>query len=252
MIIYLETGLIGDSLATLPAVWEQVQNEKVFLKSQNKEVSSFLPSHMNLVHVDEIESAADITLNASHTFSRCIGNGEHMSQGHFFFLGLPIPQEVPTIEFALHPTKEAVGFDFLVAAGSNSDSNNNKKWPFENWQVVIDWLREQGYTVGSLSGGSEADPIFSNCVNIMGQSLHDVANEILNVKLAVLTVDNGISHLTRMLKAPHVLIYPQCLPLHFVGNKDALTIRGEPLHIKIDDVENLINQMIEKHVLLHK
>jgi ADP-heptose:LPS heptosyltransferase len=62
------------------------------------------------------------------------------------------------------------------------------------------------------------------------------------VKKAVLSVDNGISHLTHFIGVPHLLLYPQCLPDQWVNNpnKNAVSVKDEPVNFHGDRIIKLI------------
>jgi ADP-heptose:LPS heptosyltransferase len=249
-----QNGLLGDALSCLPAIWEKVQHEKVYLVSRHSEVAHLLPTHTNLKIIDTMKDLYEIPqepvryLHCVKNFDAHYSNGIHMAQGNYSFLDLPIPPEVPTVPLQVKRPNYANDFnqtyDFIISANSRSDSQNNKLWPFERWQEIINWLLASGYTVAALTSGRKDEHYFNNLDGeANGLSLKEVGGiYIKQVKKAVISIDNGISHFTRMLGAPHILLYPQCLPRSWVNNPNSncLILQKDPLQLTVDEVKSLI------------
>jgi ADP-heptose:LPS heptosyltransferase len=257
MIIININGLLGDALSTLPAIWAAAEkNEHVYLASQNFEVSCLLPPSDKITHIknlNEIFGINNLTneriyiLDASRNFNHHCGAGIHMSQGHFKFLDLPLPTEVPTVKLHIEP-KEVESFDFIISMYSRSDDHNNKLWPLDRWAEIIDWLVSQGYSVATIGSGSHEEEILPNSPHhIHGRGLNEVANYLLTVKKALLSPDNGLSHFARILGVRHLLLYPTCLPSTWVSNpnENALMYRKAPLEITVEEVKEQINNLLK-------
>jgi len=255
MIILNKNGLLGDALSTLPAIWQAINtHEHVYLASEFPEVAHLLPEHPHLHHIETLYNlfkVPDLTnepiriLDAGRNMAEHCVSGFHMVQGHFKYLDFPIPTHgVPNVTLDIISTMDTP-YDFIVSPYSRSDHENNKLWPLDRWQVIIDWLREQNYSVAVVGSGRDDEPPFKNLSGeIIGYSLHDVAWQLKNVRKAVLSIDNGISHLTRIVESSHILLYPECLPTTWVSNPKALTLKCNPLHLAPENVKELITRVL--------
>ena len=253
MIILNYNSLLGDSLSTLPAIWQLAQTNRVYLATILPEVTAIIPDNPNITHIhtiQDISAIADLDqericiLDASKNFHEFCSHATHMVQGYFKYAGLPIPTDFPTLPLNLETDDTIEPYDFLISAGSRSDHMNNKLWPYDRWQQVIDYLTAQGYRVAVLISARPEEHIFTGVDHIKGQPLKKVGGYIKTVKKAVLSIDNGISHFTRLIGSPHILLYPACLPETWVGNPKASTIQSNPLNLTVDEVINLIRVLV--------
>ena len=60
MIIFNQTTLLGDSLATFPAILEAANHQKVYLISANSHLINLIPKHPNLKHIYNVEEFFEI------------------------------------------------------------------------------------------------------------------------------------------------------------------------------------------------
>lgn len=106
--------------------------------------------------------------------------------------------------------------DVLLSA---SASLPEKLWPLENWVAVIRWLKAQGLTAGLLGakpkaqaqywkGGSDEEKFLEHGLeDLRGKlTLPEVVGAISQAK-AVLTLDNGILHLTCATNTPVIGLF---------------------------------------------
>jgi hypothetical protein len=256
MIIFNNNGLVGDAVAALPAIWETANHQKVYLVSSNKEVESLLFHHENIKIINEINNLFEIpdltnqknyVLDAGRNMAQFCCQNKHMTQGYYSQLGLPIPNDVPICPLTTDSIDSVEVYDFIISASSRSDDRNNKLVPYDRWQIVINWLREQNYSVAVVMSNRPDEHKFDNCDNIVGQPLKKVGAYLRAAKQGFLGIDNGVQHLSRLLQVPSVQFYPVCLPLTWVKNTNpnALVVQNNPLNFTPEIMINYIKQFIQ-------
>lgn len=257
-LIICNLGLCGDALSGLPAIRAMADkllshNEKLYVAHTNPEVLKLSPHQAAFISINEIQNLGAVenldstridVMSASKSWSAGISS-LHMAQAHFKYLGLKVPsmdELDESLEFEKLPVKS---FDFIISPYSRSDHLNNKVWPYERWAVIINWLQEKGYKdIAVLRGNIKEEPaVFKDVTYIDEQPLAVVCAYLANVKKGLLSCDNGISHMARILKIPHFLLYPECLPPQWVANPRAITLRGEPLYVMPEIVAAKIEQL---------
>ena len=256
------SGLVGDSLCALPAIWEKAHTEgQVALWMDNQAVQHLLPASDAIVHLSEKPDTADYQMDVGPVFSKYVSTA-HMSQGYYDQLGLPVPQSVPESPVRLRKLNQireakdsmvavlaAPWVDVLISPFSRSDHNHNKKWFDDRWVIVVRHLIQLGHKVCVL--GSAEDRLSRTAkaihhagsvkpaafVEVYGEELSHVLDLIRQAKMC-LTIDNGISHCVAALQVPHLLLYPKCLPFPWVRNPNgnAHHIHDEPVNIKSSQV----------------
>ena len=172
---------------------------------------------------------------------------EHMTQVYFAGLGLVVPPEpvLPIISYRKYIPE--VKYDFLISPYSHSDIQGNKLWPLDRWQVVIDYLATKG-SVGILGATTgvygSVTCTYNQATPVFDQPLAEVANLIRLAKL-VISIDNGISHLTSAVGSNHILLYPACLAPTWASNPrlNSITIQDIPANIQPWQVLESIDQM---------
>jgi hypothetical protein len=223
--------LLGDTLCSFPALEEYSKTVKVSVDFVNPAVIELLPKDSKLWLTNK--NQIDIELDINSIFARSVSH-EHMIQGYFRALSLEVPSFVPTINIdASEIVKEQ--YDFLISPYSHSDISGNKLWPLDRWQHIVNHLSGIGSVgvFGSKKGSYTIPCEFDNATMIIDRSLSEVAALIKKARL-ILTIDNGISHLTGAVGTEHLLLYPACLPLTWVRNP------RDNCHV-IQDTPNLIN-----------
>jgi len=240
--LYSDGDLLGDSLCCLPAIYtlaikQNAQGGRTVLYCKNKEVQKLIPPEIPLEYGDGEPAEYDHMINANNAWQAGV-HTMHMMQAHFKYLELPIPEPAnmkPELYFERRTMPLKYQFDYIISPYSWSDDKNNKLIPLENWKIVINYLHAKGYTIGVLGTSHDynnASVKFDNVKYIIQQNLSEVANYILNAKRAVLSIDNGISHLTHILGQKHLLFYPECLPEKWVKNfnDNAIVVRDQPVN----------------------
>lgn len=277
--INVDTGLMGDAICALPALQYLIkqENEKGNIPNihfANKHVKKLIPSHFKYNIIEPIEEY-DYVFNASKAWNAGIFN-LHMMQAHFKANNLPVPT-VENMKPEINITHEGfvkltVGaklpedetFDFLISPFSRSDGNNNKLIPLDRWQKVIDYLNEKGYKVGVLCQTKDYNyldidlnnkeiiselndidkEVFTGVTYVADKSFDVAAGYIKDVKIRVLSIDNGVSHLVHCVGSPHLLFYPFCLPKTWVTNtnKNAVVIQDHPINFTSDRMIEFIEK----------
>jgi ADP-heptose:LPS heptosyltransferase len=241
--IYLNTWLLGDTVCAINVIEELAKNNEINLKLEKPQFSFFFES-MNNVVLKESLGSIDIELSPHQFFAEGDEQGYHMVQGYFKQAGLPMPNDTrPHIVFNSNIQNKDMNtiYEYIISPYSRSDLDNNKLWPYENWQKIINFLK--GNRI-ALFGTSEDEKVFTGVHYLFDKPLNDVCYVLSKVKKAVLSIDNGPSHIVHGIGAPHILLYPACLNKNWVtnSNSNAKIIRGEPKNITVDSVINLIKK----------
>ena len=256
MLVLCSSGLIGDAFSSLPAICamgEEIKRkgEKLYVVSGNREVLALAPQEnfitINEVDhigcVDNLETTRIEVISASRAWQTGISIGLHISQSHFKYLGLPIPKK-PFENFDLQYDKtKGEEYDFLISPFSRSNSpDDNKRWKWERWQEIIDRLNKKNFKIGVLGASKEDQKVFNGVDYIYDKPLKEVCAYINKIKVGMLSIDNGLSHLTHGIGVPHLLLAPQCLPTPWIYNlnDNATMIRNQPINISIEQVWNAI------------
>ena len=127
----------------------------------------------------------------------------------------------------------------LIAPFSHSCTSHegkppNKCLPWPKWKPILRYLRTLGRPIRITGGAKErADQVgFSEEEYLVGIPLRPLARAMYERRISlVVSVDNGISHLTGSQKLPHVLYYPMCLGMHYAvpwGNPNVIPIHVDP------------------------
>jgi ADP-heptose:LPS heptosyltransferase len=137
-------------------------------------------------------------------------------------------------------------FDFIISPYTRSDSSNNKLWPYERWQALVDRLLPLG-TVCVL--GAEGDPqVFGGVTYLFDRPLREVCGHIANVRRLVLSLDNGISHIAHSLRVPHFMFYPVTHSPIWTENRNANAVRivAPPLTVSVDHAWATIESALQQ------
>jgi hypothetical protein len=247
-----DAGLLGDALAALPLIHHiaekcQQSDTKLRIMLAHDQVATLiapeiarrieiLPWSSHLPVQERIAASRVYRLNVVEAMSQYAGF-LHMMQSHFAATGCdPNNCVLPLLDPSLNAPGEV--YDFVISPFSRSDVRGNKLWPLERWQAVIDRLTIN-YKVCVL-GQREDCVTFSKADAIVDRSLREVANIIANARHGVLSIDNGISHLSHLMRVNHLLIYPACLPLCWARNTspNAVHLVGWPSSIPVSAVMN--------------
>jgi len=253
MKIYSDGGLLGDGLCTLSALQYLIQKEnkqgrEPIVCFENKWLKDLMPKDLKYTTVDKFEENEVVDYKLSPTISWQFGIQDlHMIQGHFRSIKAPIPyikDAKPRLEY---PDIQVEKYDFIISPYSYSNGvaglfGNNKFVLLKEWQFVVDYLQKNGYKIAIIWKDSTDGERIPNVPYIENKSLPEVCTYLSKVKKAVLSVDNGISHLVHCLEVPHLLLYPACLPSQWVtnANDNALVVQDWPINFSGQRIVDLI------------
>jgi len=258
MIIISDMGLIGDALSGVSFIYDMANRESkqgrlLYLFARNKEILTlFTPDILNKIkimhHIDDFWNTAPQlgqqtihVLDTTNGWHKCVMT-HHMIQSHWAVAGYDIPP-LQAVQLDYNTGDDIPTYDFVISPYSRSDHNNNKLWPYDRWQSVINMLKDKNQSV-CVTGSDEDLKVFNGVDYFMGHSIRDVAGLLSKARKAVLSVDNGISHLTHFVGSPHFLIYPQCLPAKWVDNPNAIKIHREPMQITTEEVKKVVASFV--------
>lgn len=228
---------LGDSLTAINAILARadIAEHQLHVCIRNQSVRQLLPYHPKIVWVDDVAHLCDryildpegVRVLSAFQAMHQHGSVHHIIQSYYAQVDLAIPVLQRTrISFE---EQESPSYDYIISPYSVSDWQGNKEWPMERWQDVINTL---GGAIAVLGASGDPRP-FTNVTYEYGHNLTYVCNLLKNVKHRVATIDNGISHLTYAVGAPHTLLYPQCLSATWVNNPEARIIQGVPSDISV-------------------
>lgn len=249
MNVHLQSTLIGDTICSINCIETIAENEKyknsiLHLKVENPALQIFFKHIDNVNFFDKIDMP--LILSPIDFFIKGQDMQLHMTQAYFMQANLPIPSNKrPNVKW-ITPLENVPIYDFIISPYSWSDLSGEKLWPYSKWQDVIDYLNNKynnpqiailgasGFTLEK----NKNKQFFTGVDYIFDKPLEYVCELISKTKRAVLTIDNGISHLVHGIGTPHFLIYPICLKPNWVKNfnDNVHTIIGDPKIITVEEV----------------
>ena len=233
---------IGDSLCTLPALLALagLLGREVAVRGAFCPAVAPLLRHLPL----RFEPAPagnpllEFRLDIQRVYQDANQADEHMAAGFCRHLGLPLP----ALPEALPLAAEDIGLPAGIVLSPFSGSANGwyKVWPTDRWLALADRLAQCHpdlplYVIGGadddMSPYAAAGPM-----PLPGLALPEVLG-LLRAAAAVISIDNGISHLAHFgAVARHVLLYPALLAPALVANPRARILRAAPEAIGVDQV----------------
>jgi hypothetical protein len=249
---------LGDTLCTLPILYYLIdkahqENDEPKIYFHNKEVQKLIPKNIKYTNIENNFIDEEIDYNI-HCFNIWNHNGPgpkfpnlHMMQAHFNMFNFSIPgtnNMKPKIEY---PDLKVEEYDFLISPFCVTKVDKIIK--LEVWEKVINYLKNNGYTVAIIcKSKDEGEKVLENVNYIEGQPIEIVANYLKKVKKAIITIDNGISHLAHIIDVPHLLLYPAIWPIWWVNNlnQNAVVVQDSPRNFDENRIINLINEKILK------
>jgi hypothetical protein len=259
MLIISDEDRIGDALSGLPFIYYMAESEQrlgrtVYLMFKNKEVLSLVPADIlrTLRVIEELSELWSLVprigeQRIAHLYVRpChirYGTRYHMMEVHFINHGVYLERwEPPRLDFTTDdriPT-----FDFVLSPYSRSDYRNAKVWPLERWQELVAEL--SSWSSVCVVGSGEDERVFENVTYFMDQPLRDVCGLLAKARRAVLTIDNGMSHLAHALRVPHFSIYPAALAPTWTTNLNANAYRivAAPLTLTVAEVREALAPLV--------
>ncbi len=242
-VVQTDGGTLGDTIASFPAIAERCARDPsrtVRVWFANSAASKLFKVPLNAVVLADMPDRFDFKLSASDAYrwhKQC-----HMTQAYYIGLSLVPPLHPPLPDLGIHWDEypESREYDFIVSPFSNTDINGNKKWPMGRWRRALEFLRKRGRTLVIGTPSDAADWVALGEVRgvdrLSGAPLPDVMRHIANCRM-VISIDNGISHVTAAIGGPHFLLYPAVLPICWVSNPNANAhhLHVDPRSLRAED-----------------
>ena len=212
----------------------------------NREVKQLIIERNNVVLAEVVDPDYDVnddTISKAWAFAG--GGTLHLIEGFKMCFGLSEGFEYP--ELRLGDIAD-MSVDILVSPHSRSGPHLlkhygvDKYWPLTRWKHLFKLFPARTFTVL----GDPYDRPFCNYPNVnyaLDRSLPEVASMIRRANL-VISIDNGISHLTHFLGGNHLLLYPDGFHQRWLGNlrSNCVTIRDELSRLGVDRVASVIGE----------
>lgn len=150
----------------------------------------------------------------------------------------------------LTPKPYAVLSWHSVSNPEREDGQGRKKdWPAECWRELARRVREE-FDLDVFTIGSERDP-FPTEPGV--QPLHGLPIKVVAALLenaaCVITVENGIGHLSAAVDAPLVLIYSNLMPLPWANPAEATACKAiykDPRQTTVNEVLDAMDRVLAK------
>lgn len=183
---------------------------------------------------------------------------EHISAGFSRLLGIPTDTVRPVVRVTPDERRVARAFVRGPYAVFSMHSNANpvqpdglgaKDWPAENWLRLAEHLRSRlGWEVIAI--GSEQDPQrpWACARNLYGLPIKIVA-ALLEGADCVVTLENGLAHLSAGVDARTVIIYSKIVPLEWAFPRESTTsevIYEDPRIVPCEQVIAAIERLRSK------
>ena len=244
MILYSEIGLIGDTLGYFPAMIELSNTVDMLYVVPHPEIYELfdmipkkydISRHIPENYQDENTKKLDLQL----AFSLAIQNNLHMIQSHYYFVGLPIPSNIPKPELDVPDIKVPV-YDYIISPFSRS-LPNEQLWQKEKWLELVNKLSNKSF---AIFGNSKYDDVkyleAPNVIVEFGRPFVEVANIMKKAKHGLLSVVTGTSHLAYALDVKNYLLENQSQSMKWGINPSSLRITQQVDTISVDSVIDLL------------
>ncbi|MCK9568519.1 glycosyltransferase family 9 protein [Candidatus Pacearchaeota archaeon] len=276
--LFAGVNLIGDALATTPAVREWRLNhpdEPVWYVAQDQPISRVLRKNPYVDRVildpdhDKIRRMVGWgnwtkkwLFDVGAAFSYGERRNIHMAQAYGELLGVQIGSCRPELrivdaerseaEHILGPMSRFVAVCPHSMSSTGLDTANregNKLWGDSRWRELVLIIQEMGFSVVSL-GGPDDPKIFAEDTGVV--ELHGlpirIAAAVMDAADYVVTIDSGLAHVAAALNKNLVEIYPAVLHIEWVypHTTHKRVIQGYPPEIPVakvaDELEALVGE----------
>lgn len=241
MIIENDIALIGDFVGSIPVMMELSKNEQlnVIASANNQYLFDLISKDYNIVRVDkpdfhitkyrfDLEGAFRLASNPDRYY---------MSQAHFPFFDLPIPNAAPKAALNLEPL-EHEPYDIILAPFSRS-LPEDQKWQNQKWIEIVKSFPNLRF---ALMGTSKHDKPFineNNCDIVFDLPLPKVAYVISKTRL-LLSVVTGLSHISFAVDTLNLILELQG---RWGVHPNAIRIHKNVETITTNEVINKLKQM---------
>ncbi|MEO6327907.1 MAG: hypothetical protein ABIO55_03205 [Ginsengibacter sp.] len=236
-------GLIGDFLGVVPVMIELAKHDELHLKIHHEAEPIFklIPKKYNIKLQEKGLSsyARVIELDISKAFTISHENNYHMSQSHFAFLGLPVPENAVKAELEFKAIDVPV-YDFILAPFSRS-LPPQERWSQEQWQRLTNLLPDYSFC---LIGHKRDEKNFikgENVTQMYNESLVKVISIMKNARRGLISVVSGPSHLAFHVGVKNCLLTNQNMT--WGNNPDAVKISDYIPELKAERVIEVLKSL---------
>lgn len=248
-IIHNPDGLIGDFLGTIPIMIELAKRDPdgaiAIIHPEAKHLFDMIPSihRINRLPDDIVAFAAGSEanhqiLNISEAFRISHERNLFMSQAHFAYLGMPVPETPPKAEL-LFPFIEVPEFDYIIAPFSRS-LPPNERWPQERWQSFVDSMPGSTFCIIGHDRDARNYIKGANVTEIYNEPIVKVCNLLKTARKGLISVVSGPSHLAFHLGVKNYLLTNQNMT--WGNNPDAVKITWPIPALSANELINVINE----------
>lgn len=273
--LFAGTNLIGDTLATTPAVrdWKRTHPKDPVWYATYKHAPSMVllkNPFIDRVKLDEDRDRVDSMrgygnftkkhlFDVQKAFAYGCRAGMHMSEAYGAMAGISITSRRPVLRLTDSERAEVGPIiplsPYIVvcphSVSSTVETKNrggNKLWGDDKWTKLFPILSEMGYLIVSLGGPK--DPKFYPDDDSAVFEFHDLpvrlAAAVMEKAAYVVTIDSGMAHIAAALDKNVVEIYPATLPLpwvfpHTTHNR---VVQGYPPQVTVKTVAGLLEELI--------
>jgi len=184
---------------------------------------------------------------------------EHISIGFSKLLGISIDSVRPVV--FITPEEQRLAETFIrkpyfifsmhsVSNPRRTDGNGYaKEWPMDRWLRLAEYINSLG-DFDIIAIGSERDPQIQvpYIRNLYGLPIKITAALLQNA-VCIVTLENGIAHLSAAVDAPMVEIYSNIIPLAWAYPKESSccqVLYNDPQLISCDEVINAIKAVLSR------
>lgn len=205
-------GLIGDFLGMLPVVIELAKRENelhVNIHPEAEPLFQLVPKKYNIKLQQKENSfySKTLELNVSIAFNLSGEYNYYMSQLHFAYLGLPVPENPPKAELEFELTNEPE-YDYVLAPFSRS-LPPQQRWPKKNWQRLVDRMQDKSFCIIGHDRDERNFVEGANVTQMYSEPLLKVISTLKRSKNGLISVVSGPSHLCFHLGVKNYLLTNQ-------------------------------------------
>jgi ADP-heptose:LPS heptosyltransferase len=216
--------LIGDFLGILPVMITLAKQEElhVSIHPDTEHLFKLVPRKYN-IRLQEKDAAMydrvlELDINSAFTISHQ-GN-YYMSQSHFAYLGLPVPEHPLKAELEFEPA-DAPRCDYVLAPFSRS-LPPEQRWPKERWQQLTTLMADKTFCIIGHDRDERDYVTGPNVVQLYNSPVTTVISLLKKAGKGLISVVSGPSHLAFHLGVKNYLLTNQNMT--WGNNPDAVKI----------------------------
>lgn len=233
-------GLIGDFLGVIPVIIDLSKRDELHVKihPEATTIFSMIPKKYNIKLQEREDTFYDIILkmDISRAFTISSEKNYYMSQAHFAFLGLQVPEPPLKAELEFEEIR-MFAYDYIIAPFSRS-LPANQCWQREEWQRLVELMPESTFCII----GHERDPknyvLGPNVSEMYNEPLVKVINLMKSAKQGLISVVSGPSHLSFHLGVKNYLLSNQ--NMKWGNNPEAIRLEDYIPELKAERVVELL------------